>query len=100
MSFHKSENAYSVDESDIQSWVLNHLPLNSEQKWNLVQALKVEKDLIEKERLASGHPIELECSTEQDREQSSEPTDCKLPVTDESNPCLPSLETLCLQEAK
>lgn len=97
-SFHKGESVYSVDESDIQSWVLNHLPLSSEQKWNLVEALKIEAQLAQAE--ASLKALLQQNINAQDKGPSSEPIDHKLPETDELDQCLQSVETLCLQEAK
>lgn len=34
---------------DVQSWVLNRLPLSSEQKWELIQTLKKEKCMPKEE---------------------------------------------------
>ncbi len=116
------------DEDDVQSWVLNHLPLNSRQKWDLVQALKLEKQLAQDDlklteasktsefeygdlchnNCPSHHPKFLEEESEKskaffiepDMVPSSESIDCKTPVPGELDPCLNDLEKLQIQDQK
>lgn len=59
MKFGVAEKQSVPEEEDIHSWVLNHLPLSSEQKWNLICELQKEKQNVnEPEKVPNCEPIE------------------------------------------